>query len=433
MSEISIGILGLILLLAFFLTGIDLGFAMVIIGFLGFAYIKGFHPALSILGKDFFDVFSSYSFTVVPLFMLMGQIAFNAGIAKKLYGTAHKFMGHIPGGLAVATVAGATVFKAICGSSTATAATFASVAVPEMDRYDYGRKLSTGIVASVGTLGVLLPPSAVLIIFGVLTQQSIGKLFMGGVIPGFIIALLFVIIIIVWCRLDPKIGPKSRTYSWRERIISLPDVVWPILIICLVISGLLVGLFTPTEAGSVGTFLVLVLCIIKEKFNFRSLLNSLRETVRSSCMVLLLIAGSTVLGHFLAVTRIPMMAADWVVTLNLPPYLVMVMILFVYLIGGSFLDDIAFMVLATPILFPAVTRLGFDPIWFGILVAVTVMIGVVIPPVAINVFVVRNITKESFSTIYAGVYPFLFGLAACGIALFVFPQLVTFLPALFMK
>jgi C4-dicarboxylate transporter, DctM subunit len=433
MSEVTIGIIGLAVILLMFLTGIELGFAMALVGFVGFSIIVTMKAALNLLAKDIFDVFASYGFTVIPLFVLMGQVAFNAGIAKRLYHSAYRFIGHIPGGMAMATVVGATAFKAICGSSPATAATFASVAVPEMDRYHYDKKLSTGIVATVGTLGILIPPSVTLIVFGIITEQSIGKLFLAGIVPGLIIAFFFICIIYGWCKINPALGPRGEKSTWRQRISSLPEVFWVVLIFVLVVGGLMQGFFTPTEAGSVGTFAVLLLSVIKRDLNFRGYLKSVAESLRTACMVLMLIAGSTILGHFLAVTRIPMIAADWIIGLSFHKDLVMVLIGLIYLLGGSFIDDLAFMVLATPIFYPAIIKLGFDPIWFGMIIAITVMIGVVIPPVAINVFVVRNITKVPFGVIYKGVYPFLISLIVCAALLFLFPQLATFLPSVLMR
>jgi tripartite ATP-independent transporter DctM subunit len=405
---------------------------MALVGFVGFSYIVSTKAALNLLAKDIFDVFASYGFTVIPLFIFMGQIAFNAGIAKRLYDTAYKFVGHIPGGLAMATVGGATAFKAICGSSPATAATFASVAVPEMDRYGYSKKLSTGIVATVGTLGILMPPSVTLIVFGIITEQSIGKLFLAGLIPALIIALFFVLIIYGWCRINPALGPRGQKTRWKERIVSLPDVLWVGIIFLLVVGGLMKGFFTPTEAGSVGTFAVLLLALAKKDLSYKGFIKSVGESLRTACMVLMLIAGSTILGHFLAVTKIPMLAADWIIQLQFSPNLTMIIIALIYLLGGSFIDDLAFMILATPIFYPVIIKLGFDPIWFGVIIAITVMIGVVIPPVAINVFVVKNITKVPFGVIYKGVYPFLIGLVVCAFLLFLFPQIALYLPTRFM-
>ena len=433
MSEVVIGLLGLASLLIFFLTGIELGFAMALVGVVGFGMIVSPHAAMNLLAKDIFDVFASYGFTVIPLFILMGQIAFNAGIAKRLYNASYKFVGHIPGGMAMATVVGATAFKAICGSSPATAATFASIAVPEMDRYHYDKRLSTGIVASVGTLGVLMPPSVTLVVFGIITGLSIGKLFLAGLIPGLMIASFFIVTIYVWCRINPSLGPKGERSTWRERIASLPEIGLVVLIFLMMIVGLMKGLFTPTEAGSVGTGLVLLISVVRKDLDLKGFVKSVAESLKTACMVLMLIAGSTILGHFLAVTKIPMIAADWVAGLALNKYVIMVIISLIYQTGGSFIDDLAFMILATPIFYPVIMKLGFDPIWFGIIIAITVMIGVVIPPVAMNVFVVKNITKVPFNVIYRGVYPFLISLVACAALLFVFPQLATFLPNLLMK
>jgi C4-dicarboxylate transporter DctM subunit len=433
MNEIMVGIVVLALLLLLFATGIELGFAMALMGFMGFAYLNGFRPAMQLVGRDVFDVITNYGYTVFPLFILMGQIGFNAGIAVRLYNAAHKFVGHVPGGLAMATVLGATGFKAICGSSAATSATFASVAIPEMDRYGYDRRLSTGIVATVGTLGCIIPPSVVLIIFGILTEQSIGRLFMAGIIPGLIIALFFLGIIYGWVKINPKIAPMSERSTWKERIKSLPEVGWILLVFILVVGGIMNGFFTPTEAGAVGTFAILILAVAKRGLNFKGYVKSLTESLRTAGMILMLIAGSVILGHFIAVTNIPQNTADWLVALPVNRYFIIMIICLVYLIGGSFIDDLAFMILATPIFYPAVQKLGFDPIWFGILIGVVVMIGVVIPPVAVCVFVVKNITKEPIGRIYKGVAPFLISLVVVWGLLFIFPGLATWLPSVLFK
>ena len=433
MNEVVVGLLGLATLLLLFLTGIELGFAMALVGFVGFSIIVSSQAAMNLLAKDIFDVFSSYGFTVIPLFIFMGQIAFNAGIAKRLYNASYKFIGHIPGGMAMATVVGATAFKAICGSSPATAATFASIAVPEMDRYGYDKRLSTGIVASVGTLGVLMPPSVTLVVFGIITGLSIGKLFLAGLIPGLMIACFFILTIYGWCRINPSLGPHGERSTWKERFLSIPEIGLVVFIFLMMIVGLMKGFFTPTEAGSVGTGMVLLLSLARRDLDLKAFIKSVAESLRTACMVLMLIAGSTVLGHFLAVTKIPMIAADWVAGLPLDKYIIMVIISLIYLIGGSFIDDLAFMILATPIFYPVIMKLGFDPIWFGMVVAITVMIGIVIPPVAICVFVVQNITKVPVGVIYKGVCPFLLSLVVVGILLFLFPSIALWLPSVFIK
>ncbi|OPY66271.1 MAG: Sialic acid TRAP transporter permease protein SiaT [Syntrophorhabdus sp. PtaU1.Bin002] len=431
MNEITVGIIGLALLLVLFTTGIELAFAMALVGFCGFAYLNGISSAMNLLGRDVFDVITNYGYTVFPLFILMGQIGLNAGIAVRLYNAAHKFVGHIPGGLAMATVMGATGFKAICGSSAATSATFASVAIPEMDRYGYDRRLSTGIVATVGTLGVIIPPSVVLIIYGILTEQSIGQLFLAGLIPGLIIALFFTGIIYAWAKINPSIAPRSDRATWGERMRSLPEVIWILLVFLVVVGGIMQGYLTPSEAGAFGTFALLLLSFIRRDITVKGYIKSVGEALGTAGMLLMLIAGSTILGHFIAVTNIPQYAADWIVGLPLNRYVIMILICLIFEIGGSFIDDLAFLILATPIFYPAVVKLGFDPVWFGITIGVVVMIGVVIPPVAICVFVVKNIAKESLGTVYKGVAPFLISLVVAWGLMLLFPQLALWLPSLF--
>jgi C4-dicarboxylate transporter DctM subunit len=429
MSEIIVGIVGIFILLLLFCTGIEIGFAMALIGFLGFASLVSVPAACNLLAKDFFDVFSSYSFTVIPLFILMGQTAFHSGMARRLYGSAHKFTSHVPGGLAMATVGGATAFGAICGSALAAAATFASVAVPQMTRYGYDKRLSTGIVATEGILSVLIPPSTILLILGIITEQSIGKLFMAGLIPGLILAAIFMIIIYGWCKINPSIGPKSERYTWRERVASITEFVWTLLIFLVMMSGLMKGFFTPTEAASVGMLAILILTLVRRNLGFREFKNAIAESIRLTCMILMLVAGSTVLGHFITITQIPALAAEGIAKIPLPPWLIMTLILSVYLAGGSFVDDLAFMILATPILFPGAIKLGYDPIWFGVMVTLTVGIGIIIPPVAACVFIVAKVTNVPFNVIYKGVYPFLIALVGVAVLLFIFPGLATWLPS----
>jgi len=433
MSEIIVGVIGLILLLLLFSTGIELGFAMALVGFVGFAYMNGFHAAINLLSRDVFEVITNYGYTVFPLFILMGQIGLSAGIAARLYDAAHKFVGHVPGGLAMATVIGATAFKSICGSSAATSATFASVAIPEMDRFGYDKKLSTGIVATVGTLGVIIPPSVTLIILGILMEQSIGQLFLAGIIPGLIIALFFIVIIYGWAKINPAIAPMSEPSTWKARMRSIPEVFWVMLVFVLVVGGIMQGFFTPTEAGAVGTFAVLLLAVLKRDMTIKKYITSVQQSLRTTIMLLMLIAGSTIFGHFIAVTTIPQAAADWIVALPLNRYLIMILICIVYQIGGSFIDDLAFLILATPIFYPVALKLGFHPLWFGIVIGVVAMIGVVIPPVAICVFVVKNITKVPMGIIYKGVAPFLISLVLVWGLLFLFPQLALWLPSVFFK
>lgn len=433
MNETIICLLALVFLIAFFMTGIEMAFAMAIVGTVGYAIVTSPFAGVYVLANDFYETLESYGITVVPLFLLMGQLVFNGGIATKLYDSTNKFLGHFPGGLAVATVAGAAMFKAMCGSIAATSATFASVSVPEMDRYNYDKKLSTGIVATVGTLGMLIPPAATLILLGIITQQSIGELFLAGIIPGIILTVLYMGVIIGWAKINPTIGPKGRKYPWRDRIRSAPDLVWPVVVFVIMIGGLMKGVFTPTEAGAVGLFCVLIITLVKRNISFAEIKKSTAEALRVSTMVVLLIAASTTLGHFMAATNIPSGVARFLQGLPFHRHTIFVMVLLIYLIGGSFIDDIAFLILATPILFPPIQALGYDPVWVCIVISIVIGIGSIIPPVAMCVFIVQHITNVQIGIIYRGVLPFVIALVFLVVLLFLFPKLVLFLPATMIK
>ncbi|MBI4799534.1 MAG: TRAP transporter large permease [Desulfarculus sp.] len=432
MGHGEIGALVIGLLFVLFLMGLEIGFAMALAGFIGFAAIVNLDAALNLVAKDIFSVFTSYSLTVIPLFVLMGQLGASGGVARNLYNAAYKFVGHIPGGLAIGTVAAATAFKAICGSSPATAATFATIAIPEMDRYGYDRRLSCGTVATVGTLGILIPPSVVLIIYGVLTETSIGKLFLAGIIPGLLLAFSFAATLFVWCRANPALGPKGERSTWGERFKSLLPVISVAVIFLLVVGGLMQGFFTPAEAGSVGSFAVLLLTLSKREMNLKKFARAVKDTLRIACMVLSLIAGATILGHFFLITRTPFIVASWLESLNAPGLVIMLIIVMVYLIGGSFIEDLAFLILATPIFLPVVLKMVYDPIWFGIIISVVTMIGIILPPVAINAFVVAGVTGTPIGTIYKGIYPYLVGMALCLVILLLFPEISLWLPRRFM-
>jgi tripartite ATP-independent transporter DctM subunit len=428
MSDPLIGLLVIALLFLLFSLGLEIGFAMALTGFVGFAAVVNLEAALNLVAKDLFSVFSSYGFTVIPLFVLMGQLGASGGVARNLYDAAYRFLGHIPGGLAIGTVAAATAFKAICGSSPATAATFATIAIPEMDRYGYDKRLSCGTVATVGTLGILIPPSVVLIIYGILTETSIGKLFLAGILPGLMIAISFALTLWVWTRSNPALGPRGERSTWSQRLASLPPVLLVGAIFLLVVGGLMMGFFSPSEAGSVGSLAVLVLTVVKREMSLKGFIKSVHDTLRIACMVLVLIAGATILGHFFLVTRMPYFVAQWLGDLGAPNLVVMLIIIAVYLIGGSFIEDLAFLILATPIFLPLVIKLGYDPIWFGVIISVVTMIGIILPPVAINAFVVAGVTGTPLSTIYKGIYPFLIGMTVCLIILLLFPQISLWLP-----
>ena len=431
MSPCTIGLIGLAALILLLFARIPVGFAMAIVGFLGFVCLVNLDAALSLLARDIFSTFSSYGLTVIPLFIFMGQVSFHAGISRRLYDTAYAFIGHRRGGLAMATVGACTAFGAICGSSPATAATMATVSLPEMKRYNYSMELATGAVASGGSLGMLIPPSVVFIVYGIMTEQSIGKLFMAGILPGLLIAGLFCLAISISCRRHPELGPSGPPTSWKNRFQSLKGTGETLLIFGLVMGGLFVGFFTPTEAGAVGALCSIGIALMGRNLTFEKLKTSLFETTRTACMVMIIVTGAVIFGHFLAVTRIPYDLAGWVAGLPLPRFLIMMVIIAVYLFGGCFIDALALILLTVPIFYPVILALHYNPIWFGVIIVLVTQMGVISPPVGINVYVVKGVAPEiPLATIFRGIIPFLIALIIGTIILIAIPQISLFLPSL---
>ena len=429
------GIIGIVIMVFLFMTRMPVAFVMMLVGFIGFSLLTSWKGGLNLLSRNVYDAFSSYELSTIPLFILMGQIAFNCGISKRLYTTAYHFLGDIRGGLAMATVSACTAFGAVCGSSPATAATMPTVGIPEMKRYGYANSLATASVASGGGLGMIMPPSVVLIIYGVLTEQSIGALFVSGIFPAFLLTSLFVLGIYIQCRINPALGPKGDSFTWTEKFKSLAGLFDTLIIFILVIGGLFKGWFTPTEAASIGVIGVLALAIIKRQLSWQAFVNSLYETLRTSCMVLVLIAGAVVFGKFLAVTRIPFDIANWVAAFDMPSYAIMAAIILIYFIGGCFMDSLALIMLTIPVFFPVVTGMGYDPIWFGIIIVLVTEMGVITPPVGINVYVVFGMCQKiapsvTLEEVFKGILPFMAAIIIGIALLFIFPQIILFLPEL---
>lgn len=431
MSPTTIGLIGIVALFILIFLRIPVGFVMAAVGFLGFGCIVSFDASMNMIAKDLFSVFGSYNLTVIPLFVLMGQLAYHSGISKRLFNAAYKFIGHWPGGLAIATVGACAAFAAICGSTNATAATMGAAALPEMKRYNYKPELATGVVAAGGGLGILIPPSVIFIVYGILTEQSIGKLFMAGLLPGLILALLFVLAIMIWTRMRPELGPKGPKAPLREKLASLSGLIETLLLFLLIMGGLFWGFFTPTEAGAIGAFGTLLLALAGRNLTMKGFIASLSETTRISCMILIIVAGATIFGHFLAVSRIPFDIARGVSEIQLPRYAVMLIIIMVYLVGGCVIDSLALIMLTIPIFYPVVLLLGYDPIWFGVIIVLVTQIGVITPPVGINVYVVSGVARDvPLDVIFKGVLPFLAALIIGTLLLIPFPQIALFLPGL---
>ena len=429
MSSTYIGIIGIILLVAIFFTRMPVAYVMTLVGFVGFSYIISLKAGLNLLARDIYDVYSSYGLTVIPMFVLMGQLAFNAGIGRKLYDCAYAFLGNIRGGLAMATVAACCAFGTVSGSSPGTAATFAVVGLPEMKRYGYGNKLASGAVASGGGIGMLMPPSVVMIVYGILTEQSIGKLFVAGILPAFYISFLFILAIALYAWYSPNEGPAGEKSTWGARFRSLAKLADTLVIFAIVMGGLFLGWFTPGEAGAVGAFGVLITALVARTLTWEGFVKSCYETLRTSCMILLLVAGAVIFGHFLAVTRIPFQLASWVAGLALPSWAIIFMIIFVYLVGGCFIDALALIMLTIPVFYPVVANLGYDPIWFGVIIVLVTQMGVITPPVGINVYVVNGIDKSiPLEDIFVGCMPFLLALILGTLLLVFIPETVVWLP-----
>jgi tripartite ATP-independent transporter DctM subunit len=358
-------------------------------------------------------------------------LAFHSGISTRLYRSAYAFLGHRPGGLAMATIGACAGFAAICGSTNAAAATMASVALPEMRKYKYDMRLATGTVAAGGSLGILIPPSVILIIYGIMTEQSIGELFAAGILPGIILSLLFIITIMIWVHLKPEMGPAGPITSLGQKMRSLMGVIEMLVIFLLVMGGLFFGWFTPTEAGAAGAFLTLLVALLRRQLTWGKFMAAIRESVRISCMVLVIVAGATVFGHFLAVTMIPSDLAFWISELPLPPWAVIGVIIVIYFMGGCFMDAMGMILLTIPIFYPVVQELGYHPVWFGVVVVLVTEMGVITPPVGINVYVVNGVAKDvPLESIFKGIVPLLGALILCNILLIAFPDIALFLPEL---
>ncbi|MFC1823088.1 TRAP transporter large permease [Thermodesulfobacteriota bacterium] len=429
MSPLTTGILGIALLFLLFATGMPIAFVMTLVGWLGYTFLSSIDGGLHILGISFYAGGTTYTLSVIPLFVLMGQFASHAGLSRELYRAVERWLGHRRGGLAMATVGACAGFAAISGSSVATAATMGTVALPEMKKYRYGMSLATGTVAAGGTLGILIPPSAALVFYAILTEQSVGKLFIAGIFPGIMLALLFMLAINIQVRRNPELAPRSKRATFKERIMALKDVWGTLALFILVMGGIYTGVFTPTEAAGIGAFGAFVFSLYKRNMTWGRFMDSLRLTGQNTGMIFIIVIGAYVFGYFLAVTRIPFELADYMAGLELSPYIILAGVVLIYTILGMFLDGWAIMVLTIPIIHPLMVDLGFDPIWFGIMVVIMLEMALITPPVGVNVFIIKGVAKDvPMYTIFRGIWPFWIALLAGLIILSIFPQIALFLP-----
>lgn len=430
MSAQLLGFVCIVFLFVLLAFRMYIGMAMALAGFLGMGLLVGWNAGLSILGITPLAEGSSYTLSVIPLFVLMGQFALVSGISSDIYKTVYSWLGHFRGGLALATVVACSGFAAICGSSLATGATMGMVAIPEMDKFKYDPRLSTGCIAAGGTLGILIPPSMGFVIYGILTEQSIGKLFMAGVLPGVLLSILFLVVIIIWSRLDPSLGPRGPKTTFGQKIKSLSGTWGMLTLFVLVMGGIYFGIFTPTEAAGIGSFGAFLFALFKGKLSFRRLTGSLFEAGRTTAMIFLIIIGANILSSFLGITQIPMELANIVAGLEVNRMVVLCGIILVYVILGCVMDCYAIMILTVPILLPVIEAMQFDLIWFGVIMVIVLEIGLITPPVGLNVFVLKSAAPTvPLYTIFRGVLPFvLTGLIAI-ILITICPQIALFIPS----
>jgi len=428
LSPLTSFIIGLIAFLLLAFLGMPIAFSFALVGFVGVLLIKGIGPGLSMLGSAPWQWASQAGLLVVPLFILMGQFAFHSGISRDLYIAANKWIGRLPGGLALATNLACTGFAACTGSSLASGATMGTIAYPEMMKFKYSPRLATGVIASGGTLGILIPPSVVFIIYGFLTSQPIGILFIAGIFPGLLLSSLFLLLITAMVLLNPNLGPPGQSFPWRERFASLTGVWGMLVLFVIVIGGLYAGVFAPSEAGAVGAFGAFVVALSR-RTKIPLLITALKDSLRLTCMIMTITIGAMIFGVFLTLSGAPSMLAAWITGLPVSPYVILIFILLMYIPLGMVMDAMAMVLLTIPIIFPIITGLGFDPIWFGVLIVLVFEMALITPPVGMIVYVVQGVTKVPMEVVFRGNLPFLIAMIAALALLVAFPEISLWLPS----
>lgn len=422
--------IGFVSLFALMLLRVPVGMAMGLVGVTGYGYLIGMEPALKMVGQTVMRTVTDQSFAVIPMFMLMGALVSVSGISRELFRAANAFLGHLRGGLGVATVLACGGFAAICGSSVATAATFSKVAYPEMRRYGYPSSFATGVIAAGGTLGIMIPPSTVLAVYAILTQQDIGKLFMAGVVPGLLAILMYMLTIGLIVMVKPGFLPAGERKPWTERVASLKDVWAPLALFVFVIGGLYGGVFTPSEAGGMGAAGAFILGVLRRRLSLPQIREALLEATRTCAAVFTVLIGALLFGYFLTITQTPQKVTEFLTGLGLNRYALLAIIMGLYLVLGCLMDAMAMIILTVPIIFPLILQLGFDPIWFGVIVVMVVELGLIHPPVGMNVFVIKSVVPEvSFTQIFRGVLPFIGIDLVRLVILIAFPVITLWLPA----
>ena len=429
LSTDAVAVIGFATLFALMLLRVPVGMAMGLVGVAGFGYLTGAGPALKLVGQTSMRTVTDYTFGVIPMFLLMGAFVTTSGMSRELFRAAHSFLGHLRGGLGIATIAACGGFAAISGSSVATAATFSTVAYPEMRRHGYPQSFATGVIAAGGTLGAMLPPSTVLAVYGIITEQDIGKLFVAGILPGLLAAMMYIATITVIGFARPGFLPSAPRHTFGERLQALKEVWAPLLLFVFVIGGLYGGLFTPTEAGGMGAGGAFLIGFFRGRLSRADIRHSLLQATRTAAAVFTVLIGALLFGYFLTITQTPQKVTEFLTGLGIGRYGVLALIMLMYLVLGCLMDAMAMIILTVPIIFPVVTALGFDPIWFGVIIVMTVELGLIHPPVGMNVFVIKSVVQDvSFSTIFKGVLPFIVTDLIRLVILIAFPIIALWLP-----
>ena len=430
MSTDAVAIIGFVVLFALMLLRVPIGMAMGLVGVSGFAYLSGGGPALKIVGHTTMRTVTDFNFAVIPLFLLMGSLATTSGMSRELFRAANGFVGHLRGGLGIATIAACGGFAAICGSSVATAATFSRVAYPEMRRYGYPQSFATGVIAAGGTLGIMIPPSTVFAVYGLITEQDVGKLFVAGIVPGILAVLMYMATISIIGALRPGFLPAGPRSSWTERLAGVRDVWATVLLFAFVIGGIYGGMFTATEAAGMGAGGAFIIGIVRRRLSRADILRSLLEATRTTAAVFTVLIGAILFGYFLTITQTPQKVSEFLGSLGLGAYGILALIMLMYLVLGCLMDALAMIILTIPIVFPVVKALGFDPIWFGVIIVMTVELGLIHPPVGMNIFVIKSVVDDvKISTIFYGVLPFIVTDLIRLAILIAFPILALWLPS----
>ncbi|EFK09260.1 TRAP transporter, DctM subunit [delta proteobacterium NaphS2] len=431
MSPVATGVIGIGALFMLLASGMPVAFAMGLVGFVGSCYLISMDAGLSIMGIVPYSTTAAYNLSVLPVFILMGQFAMYGGFTKDLYRAAHKWLGHLPGGLAMATIGACAGFSAISGSSVVTAATMGEVALPEMKRYEYAPSLATGSVAAGGGLGILIPPSTIFIIYCILAEESIGKLFAAGILPGLLLTVLLMLSVYVQVRHNPRLAPPIPKVSNREKIGSFKGTWQVLLLFGIVMGGIWTGVFTATEGAAIGASGAFLLAFASRRLSWREFLSSLKQAAQTSAMAFAIVIGAMIFGYFLSVTRLPTELASWMAGLGLPRYLILIVVILTLLLLGCVMESLSMVLLTIPIFLPVIEALGFDTLWFGVLVALVVEMGVITPPVGLNVYVISGVARDvPLEVIFRGIFPFLLAVMICIALMIIFPQLALFLPGI---